>query len=200
MNTEASAEPVTTLSGHEANAAQFFSSYSIALLTDMLWSKQCRPSQTGLTHNETNFTVTIIVATGHHGSHGVIDYSNNVNIKVLQIKNILCSSANDERKDLRCHGDWTGVVIITYPSLFDWLPQKAHHILSLYSTRPEGFGPRQQNTLRTERHEHDLPHVLLIKIKRPWWQYVYGGQDPHLPFQGYNFNERKKQNNPSGQR
>lgn len=69
------------------------------------------------------------------------------------IKIIMCSSTNDGSKDLRCRRD----VIITYPSLLDWLPQKAHHILSLYSTRPEGFGPRQQNTLPTERHGHDLP-------------------------------------------
>lgn len=70
----------------------------------------------------------------------------------------MCSSTNDGSKDLRCHRALTGVVITTYPSLFDCLPQKAHHILSLYATRPEGFGPRQQNTLRTERHGHDLPH------------------------------------------
>lgn len=40
--------------------------------------------QTGLTHNQANFTVMIIVATGHHGSHCVIDYSHNVKVKVLQ--------------------------------------------------------------------------------------------------------------------
>lgn len=37
-----------------------------------------------LTNNETNFTVVVIVATGHHGSHGVIHHGHNVNVKVLR--------------------------------------------------------------------------------------------------------------------
>lgn len=36
-----------------------------------------------LTHNETDFTVLVIIATGHHGPNCVIHHSHNVNIKVL---------------------------------------------------------------------------------------------------------------------
>lgn len=40
--------------------------------------------QAGLTDDEADFTVVIIVATRHHGSHRVIDHSHNINVKVLQ--------------------------------------------------------------------------------------------------------------------
>lgn len=36
-----------------------------------------------LTHNETNFAVMIIIATGHHGSHCVIDHGHDISVKVL---------------------------------------------------------------------------------------------------------------------
>jgi len=36
-----------------------------------------------LTDNETNLTVMVVIATGHHGADGIIDHSNNVNVEVL---------------------------------------------------------------------------------------------------------------------
>lgn len=41
-------------------------------------------TQCSRTHNETNLTVLVIIATGHHGPNGIIHYSHNINIKVLQ--------------------------------------------------------------------------------------------------------------------
>lgn len=43
-------------------------------------------TQCSRTHNETNLTVLVIIATGHHGPNGIIHYSHNINIKVLQDK------------------------------------------------------------------------------------------------------------------
>lgn len=37
-----------------------------------------------LTNNEANFTVVVIVATGHHGPHGVIHHGHDVDVKVLR--------------------------------------------------------------------------------------------------------------------
>lgn len=41
-----------------------------------------------LTNNETNLTVMVVIAAGHHSANGVIDHSNNVNVKVLQREKI----------------------------------------------------------------------------------------------------------------
>lgn len=44
----------------------------------------CYAALTALTHYEAHFTKVVVVATGHHGSHRVIDHSHDVNVKVLQ--------------------------------------------------------------------------------------------------------------------
>lgn len=36
-----------------------------------------------LTNYESNFTVWVIIATSHHGSYGVIDHCQNINVDVL---------------------------------------------------------------------------------------------------------------------
>lgn len=102
-----------------------------------------------LTHNEANFAEMIIVATGHHGSHRVVDHSHDVGVKVLSWDVIAKTIKHTHTHTCAWRSDHRSWVIGTHPSFLDGSPQKADDVPPLNPTRLEGFGPRQQNALQS---------------------------------------------------
>lgn len=47
---------------------------------------QILPRPALLTDNESNFAVVVVIATGHHGAHGVVHHGHDVYVKVLKCR------------------------------------------------------------------------------------------------------------------
>lgn len=112
-----------------------------------------------LTNNEANFTVVIVIATGHHGPHSVIHHGHDVNVKVLREEivspqHLCCRMEPSCRASIPIpppRSSWSCPA--SHPSLLDGLAQHRHHVLALHAAAFEPLCPRNEDALRRNSKE-----------------------------------------------
>lgn len=106
-----------------------------------------------LTSDEPNLTGRFLVGTSHHGSHCIVHYGHDIQVKFLKTKHItvyvLEHSAIFNRMML---------LLISHLSPLDGLSQQSHHVFSFTVCCLEALGPCNQDALHTHRHNIKLKH------------------------------------------
>lgn len=94
-----------------------------------------------LTCNQPDLTGRLLIGTGHHGSHCIIHNSHDIQVKFLQ---------RDREGSTGCHLSLLLLLIMSYLSPLNSLPQQSNHILSFTVCSLESFSPCNKDTLQTQ--------------------------------------------------
>lgn len=74
----------------------------------------------GVTNDEADFTLLVVVATGHHGPHSVVHHSHNVGVIVLGVEKGVSPSTHTWSRDHKLQDSLVGGLLFSQPPLPPW--------------------------------------------------------------------------------